>query len=41
MEPSSKAWPGTCSRGVVARGEDGRKEVGGYTGLVGKKTVGS
>ena len=30
--PSSKAWPGTCSRGVVARGEDSRKEVGGCTG---------
>ena len=32
MGPSSKTWPGTCSRGVVARGEDSRKEVGGCTG---------
>ena len=27
MEPSSKAWP--LTRGVVARKEDSRKEVGG------------
>ena len=32
MRPSGKARPGTCSRGVVARGKDSRKEVGGCTG---------
>ena len=32
VQPSSKAWSGTHSRGVVARGEDSRKEVGGNTG---------
>ena len=32
MGPSGKASPGTCSRGVVARGKDSRKEVGGCTG---------
>ena len=35
MGPSSKAWPGTCSRGVVARGEDSTKEVGGCTCRIG------
>ena len=32
MGPSGKARPGTCSRGVVTRGKDSRKEVGGCTG---------
>ena len=41
MEPSSKAWPGTCSRGVVARGKTVGKRLEAIQDWLGRKLLGA